>query len=217
MVSKRLRNKRVAVVGSAPTVLQNAPGFIDSFDLVCRVNNYKLRDSVTGDRTDIYYSFFGTSVRKTRDELMRDGVTLCIAKCPNAKFMESEWHRRHRKEVGVDFRYVYRNRSAWWFCHTYVPTTEEFMQKFTLLGGHVPTTGFAAILDMLSFGAAQVYVTGFDFFRSRLHNVDEPWKAGKNPDDPIRHVPDAEAQWLSQYAKNNPERITLDDALREIL
>lgn len=215
-VAERLRGKRIALVGSAPTVLRNPPGLIDSHDVVCRVNNYKLTGAATGQRCDVHYSFYGTSIRKTRDELQRDGVTLCLCKCPDAKFMESEWHRRNRKEVGVDYRYIYRNRSVFWFCDTYVPSTEVFLEKFNLLGQHQPTTGVAALLDLLSFGCT-VYATGFDFFRSGVHNVDEPWKAGKNPDDPIKHVPEREAQWLAQYAKNHPDQLTLDDALREIL
>ena len=204
----------MALVGSAPTVLLNPPGLIDGHDIVVRVNNYKLVDGATGSRTDVYYSFFGTSIRKGRDDLRRDGVTLCLAKCPDAKFMESDWHRRHNRDVGVDYRYIYRQRSAWWFCDTYVPTLEVFLEKFNLLGGHVPTTGFAALLDLLDFGC-RVYLTGFDFFASRLHNLNEPWRA-KNPDDPIRHLPEAEAAWVAGYARANPDRITLDAPLQEM-
>jgi hypothetical protein len=33
--------KRVAIVGSGPGCLDNDPGFVDSHDVVVRVNNYK--------------------------------------------------------------------------------------------------------------------------------------------------------------------------------
>jgi hypothetical protein len=112
--------------------------------------------------------------------------------------------------IGVDYRPHYARRENFWFCDTYIPTTEEFLVSFNLLGSHVPTTGFAAILDILSFDPKSVYLTGFDFFRSGIHNVNEVWK-GRNSDDPIRHVPDQEMAWISQNAERYP--MTFDRAL----
>jgi len=205
----------VALIGSAPTILQNPPGLVDSHDLVVRVNNYKIIMPSTGSRTDVFYSFFGTSVRKNAKDLMRDGVRLCMSKLPNARLMESDWHRRHGKNAGIDYRYIYDYRAPWWFCDTYVPSLDEFLAKFEVLGRHQPTTGFAALMDLLSFEVTRLYVTGFDFFRSGLHNVDEPWRA-KNLDDPIRHLPEAEAQWLARAALDDT-RIALDAPLAAML
>jgi hypothetical protein len=217
-VAEFFRGKSVAIVGSAPTVLRNRPGVIDAHDLVVRINNFKTKgfEDRVGRRTDVFYSFFGTSIKKPAADLIRDGVRLCMSKLPNARVMESAWHTRHGKEVGIDYRYVYRNRAGWWFGDTYVPDVAEFFRKFEALDRHQPTTGFAAILDVLSFDVTSVYLTGFDFFRSGMHNVDQPWRA-KNLDDPIRHEPEREAAWIKQYVIDNPNRIILDDALREIL
>lgn len=182
-----------------------------------RVSNYKLLGPHTGSRTDVFYSFFGSSIRKSREELQRDGVTLCMSKVPDCRFMESEWHTRNRKECGIDYRYIYRNRAAWWFCDTYVPTREVFLEKFNLLDQHQPTTGFAALLDLLSFDCT-VYLTGFDFFASNLHNVNEPWEGlNKNPDDPFRHQPLREKQWVAQYVAARTDKLILDEPLRELL
>lgn len=205
--------KSVAIVGSGPGVLENEPGFIDSHDVVVRVNNYKLSGN-TGRRADVHYSFYGTSVRKTSDELIADGVTLCMCKCPNSQFMESEWHRQRGKMNGVDFRYIYQSRKSFWFCDTKIPTTEEFVAQFELLGRHIPTTGFSAILDVLACDPDSVYLTGFDFFESQIHNVDEPWRR-KNSDDPIGHAPQAEKAWI---AKNiGRYSITVDRAMRRAM
>lgn len=186
--------KSVAVVGSGPGCVDNVDGFIDSHDVVVRVNNYKLMNG-TGKRTDVFHSFFGTSIKKTAEELKRDGVTLCMSKVPNAHAVESEWHRKHDKMIGVDFRPHFIRRSSWWFCDTYIPTVEEFRWAFEALQCHMPTSGFAAIYDVLSFAPRSVYLTGFDFFRSGLHNVNEPWRL-KNEDDPFRHRPDLEREWV---------------------
>lgn len=212
-VRKAIEGKTVAIVGSGPGVLLNKSGYIDSHDVVIRVNNYKL-SLETGQRTDIYYSFFGASIRKHRKDLIRDGVKMCICKCPNAKFMESRWHTRNGKHRGTDFRYIYEGRRDWWFCKTYVPTVDEFMESFNLLGGHVPTTGFAAIYEVLKYNPASVYITGFDFFMSGVHNVNEPWKAG-DPSDPICHVPEEELKWLRDNINTYP--IKVDKSLASIL
>lgn len=210
-VVETFRGKRVAIVGSGPGSLENAPGLVDGYDVVVRVNNYKT-GSAQGHRCDVYYSFFGTSIKKSRDALLADGVKLCISKLPNGAPIDSAWHKANGKTAGIDYRYVYRNRAAWWPCPVYVPDNERFLAKFDLLGQHQPTTGFAAILDVLACEPAEVFLTGFDMFTSGVHNVDEKWKPG-NPDDPHGHRPDLELQWL----RENSDRITADARLTALL
>jgi hypothetical protein len=208
-----LAGQKVAIVGSGPGVLENEPGFIDSHDVVVRVNNYKT-SRPAGVRTDVHYSFYGGSIRKGRAELIGDGVRLCVNKCPDAQFIESEWHRINGKMEGVDFRYIYRRRAEWWFCPTFVPSVEHFLRGFKLLGGHIPTTGFSAILDVLDAAPSEVYITGFDFFTSGVHNVNEPWRAGRG-DDPIGHVPAVELAWLRDNLRAHP--ISCDKRLADII
>lgn len=212
-VAQWFAGKSVAIVGSGPGSLGNRPGFVDSHEIVVRVNNFKLTGQ-TGVRCDVFYSFFGSSIRKTKYELKRAGVKLCMCKCPNAHAIESDWHRRNNQMIGVDYRPHYERRKNFWFCDTYIPEVGEFMVGFNLLGGHVPTTGFAAILDVLSFEPKSVYLTGFDFFRSGIHNVNERWKS-RNSDDPIRHVPELELKWLAENAALHP--VTFDQALADAI
>lgn len=208
-IRSRFEGKAIVIVGSGPSSVENPPGFIDSHDVVVRVNNYKVIGG-TGRRTDVHYSFYGNSIRKSAADLKRDGVTLCMCKCPDVHAIESEWHRRNGKMSGVDFRWIYEKRAAWWFCDTFIPAKEEFLAIFDLLGGHIPTTGFASILESLSFNPAIVYLTGFDFFRSGTHNVDEPWRQ-KNNDDPVGHAPERELAWLAKNIGLYP--IQTDSAL----
>lgn len=205
------RGKRVAIVGSGPGCLDNKPGFVDSHDIVVRVNNHKL-SAETGFRTDIHYSFYGLSIRKSADELRAEGVRMCLCKCPNEKFMDSAWHKRMNKPRGVDFRFIYAERKNWWFCPTYVPPKQELMDSFKLLNSHIPTTGFSAILLIQSLAPASIYLTGFDFFKSGVHNVDERWRK-MNRNDPIGHAPDLELAWL----KKNADGFLLDKRLSELV
>ncbi len=210
----RFAGRTVAIVGSGPGVLDNPAGMIDGHDIVVRVNNYGVRPPATGTRTDVFHSVFGRSIRKTRAELEADGVTLCMCKCPDAMPFESPWHVDRGRLGGIDFRRIYARRQDWWFCDTYVPTVSEFLRGFDLLGGHVPTSGFAAILDVASFAPAAVYLTGFDFFRSGVHDVDRRWRPG-NPNDPIGHVPERELAWLAARWASHP--FSADPALTRAL
>lgn len=209
-----MEGKRVVIVGSGPSVLRNKNGVIDSHDVVVRVNNYKLKSSGTGRRTDVHYSFYGRSIRKSASELRRDGVKLCLCKCPDGMPLTSEWHIRNGKINGIDFRYIYRMRKVFWFCDTYVPDTASFLKKFFMLESHVPTTGFSAILDVLDCKPKSIYLTGFDFFTSAIHNVNKPW-IRNNPLDPIGHVPEAELAWLANNVDRHP--IIVDNALAALL
>lgn len=210
-VAARFHGKSVAIVGSGPGCLDNAPGVVDGHDVVVRVNGYKLGPA-QGRRTDVHYSFYGNSIRKSAADLERDGVTLCMCKCPDSKPLQSQWHEQRGKTNGIDFRYIYRARADWWFTDTFIPDDERFMAKVRLLDGHIPTTGFAAILDVMDCDPASIYLTGFDFFQSGKHNVDERWKPG-DPTDPIGHRPMLEAAWL----KSHMDGITIDRALRHAL
>lgn len=212
-VQDRLRGKSIAIVGSGPSCLDNAPGFVDSHDVVLRVNNYKLGEA-QGRRCDVFYSFFGGSIKKTAAELQRDGVTLCLCKCPNSKPVTSEWHERNGKQNGIDFRYVYAARRTFWFCDTFIPDDAHFLRSFECLQRHIPSTGFAAIWNVLPCSPKRVYLTGFDFFSSGVHNVDEKWRPGRS-DDPIGHRPDLERGELARLAELYP--ITMDETMQQLM
>lgn len=211
------RGKTVAIVGSGPSSLGNGPGFVDSNSVVCRVNNYRV-GLAQGYRCDVHYAFYGTSIKKGIPSLVQDGVRLCMCKLPNdhltADDADISWHKANKKPLGIKFEYIYEYRKRWWFVDTFIPDKQRFMKKFDLLGKHQPTTGFAAILDILECEPASCFLTGFDGFSSGLHNVNEPWTE-KNTDDPICHRPDLEMDWLAANAHKYPLRF--DRALTELL
>lgn len=208
------KDKRVVFFGSAPNALNNKGNEINKYDIIVRANNYKtagLGDMV-GKRTDVHYSFYGSSIRKSRGELIDDGVKLCMCKCPNSKPIKSEWHEKNNMSLGVDFRYIYKNRREFWFCDTFIPSDERFIKHFELMDKHIPTTGFSGLLDIIDFSPSELYITGFDFFRSNVHNINERWKKGR-PDDPIKHEPENEAMKLKELTLKH-SFIKLDEYLK---
>lgn len=212
-VIKRLNGRRIAVVGSGPSVLQNKRGEIDAYDIVVRVNNYSIGEH-QGKRADVHFSFYGGSIKKKARDLLRDGVKLCMCKCPNSQPIVCDWHIKNNCMGGVDFTNIYRRRADFWFCDTYIPDTDSFVEKFKLLDEHIPTTGFTAILDILNCYPQELYITGFDFFTSGIHNTVSKWKPG-NPEDPIKHMPELEIAWLKKNINNYP--IHPDRTLRHLL
>lgn len=220
-IKQFFKGKRVVIFGSAPSALDNIGPEIDKYDIIVRVNNYKIKgfEKNVGTRTDVFYSFFGSSIRKTKEELIEDGVKLCMCKIPNAVCHPTEWHKKKGFKYGYDFRYHHKKRENWWFCDTYIPTYEQYMEYFELVDRHVPTTGFGAILEVIGCEPSELYITGFSFMKCVgcgehgwdctcgqhlvKHNVNEKWRC-KNPDDPIRHEPGKEYKLLEQYAKEKP-------------
>jgi hypothetical protein len=210
-VRETFAGKRVVIVGSGPSILSLHNGLVDKHDVVVRVNSYKL-GLRQGRRCDVHYSYYGQAIRKSADELQRDGVMLCMNKCPNSQPIQSAWHIANHRTNGIDFRRIHARRGDFWFCDTFVPDDERLLSKMRLLNGHMPSTGFAAILDILECNPAELFLTGFDFFSSGIHNVNEKWRDG-HPGDPIRHKPMLEFQWIV----DNRDRITCDNALNTMI
>lgn len=190
--------KRVCIVGSGPSVMENASGHIDSYEVVVRVNNYKTKGidkkgkeydftEKTGSRCDYHYSFYGSSIRKTVEELIDDGVKAHLCKCPNDECHVTEWHKGRGQIGGGDFRPLYRRRESFWGLPVYIPQKKHYMKLFDALGRHVPTTGFMGIWEILQCEPKELYITGFDFMSSGVHNVNERWLKGRE-DDPVRHI-----------------------------
>lgn len=192
--------KRVALVGSGPSSTLNPVGLVDSYDLVVRIQNYKLVNDAlsggTGLRTDVHYSFYGKSMRIGQKSLKEHGVRLCISSrpCKNG-LIKSSWHVSHGLANMINFEWIYEYRRHFWFCDTYVPDSSEFLTQFNLLGRHIPSTGFSAIWTLMQLPIRELFLTGFDFFSSRLHNVNEKW-VGNDPKDPIGHDYARELSWL---------------------
>jgi hypothetical protein len=225
-LQKTFKNKNVVIVGSAPSGIENnTAANIESFDEIIRVNNYKTKgidlrnipydySASLGMRTDWHYSFYGGSIRKTKEEMQAENIKGHLCKCPNAECHVTDWHRERNQQQGGDFRPIYRRRRDYWIAPVYVPERDHYMELFNLLGKHVPSTGFACIWELIQCEPKKLYITGFDFMRSKKHNVDELWNPG-NQDDPIRHMWDSEAELLKKWAYKS-KFIRLDKHLRKM-
>jgi hypothetical protein len=219
------KGKRVAIVGSAPSALKNDAQYIDRYDEIVRINNFKTvgtdlkgRDydfrPQVGYRTDWHYSFYGGSIRTSHKEL--EGIKGHLCKCPNEEIVHlTEWHKMRKLEKGCGWAWIYRKRKDYWIAPLYIPTKAHYLECFDMLGQHVPSTGFACLWEFASMPVKEMYVTGFDFFTSGVHNINEKWNKGMS-DDPIRHLPEKERAIFKTWAKKMPSKIKLDKYLRRL-
>jgi len=167
-----IKNKKVLIVGGAPSASKKSKEWYGSFDVIVRCNNYK---KINSDRTDIFFSYFGRNITKTKEELLEDGVKFLINKCPNLN-MEEDFKNYDIQDK--DYRWIYNLRKNWWFCPLISLKKEELINQIELLGGFMPTVGLSAILFFLQY--CNPTIIGFDCFESGIHNLDEEWDASGN-------------------------------------
>jgi hypothetical protein len=143
------------------------------------MNNYdidKYSDSI-GSRTDIYYSFFGCSIKKNQDDFIREGVKLIISRLPYVNFTKHNSGKTENGKSG-DWRKFIDSKPDDYFGNIplYINSLSNFIDIYNILS-RVPSTGVQCIFDIFRFSPKSLYVTGFDFFKSGKHNIDEDWKS----------------------------------------
>ena len=159
---KLLLNKRVVIVGPAPSIINSTQGeYIDSFDIVVRINKaipipeYLKKD--IGSRTDILYNCLNSKSDNGGEielEIIKKLKYICCPYPPIYPFKKDidtfmEQFIKRDKENKINFRHVDTK--------FYLKTVREMNTR--------PNSGIAAILDLLQFSLKELYITGFTFFK----------------------------------------------------
>ena len=168
-----IKNKKLLIVGGSPSASNKSKQWYDSFDIIVRLNNYK---KINSDRTDIFFSYFGRNIKKTKEELINDGVKFLINKCPNLDMTKSL--KNYNVDM-TDYKWIYDLRKDWWFCPLISLTEEDLLWQIKLLDGYMPTVGLSAILFFMNY-VKPINIIGFDCFESNIHNLDEQWDKSGN-------------------------------------
>jgi hypothetical protein len=187
--STYLYGKSVALVGPAPTVVGSSQGdAIDSYDVVIRTNKaippVIEMSSDIGVRCDILYHCMNTSPKAggeiNVDVLIENGV----------KWLAAPYARRGRfHHAATMFEADNAGRLK------YHNVDNSFYDSVKKCMGTMPNTGIMAIIDLLRHDVAEIYVTGFTFFRggyhghyrngrSEAHTLNEMQKAGCHKIEP---------------------------------
>ena len=160
-----LKDKKVIIVGPAESLLQRGDGkFIDSFDIVVRVNrgiepSLKYSDKI-GSRTDILYNCM------LEKEDNGGYIDLNLLKSQNVKFVS--YHPQVSFEgKALPIRPYHLDNNKLNNMNTFLKThmiNHEFYNSVSSQVNCRPNTGFIAIFDLLFHEVKELYITGYTFY-----------------------------------------------------
>ena len=208
-----LRDKRVIIVGPAPSVLKNTREFIEGFDVVVRLNkilpiNEDLVPNI-GRRTDILYNNLNLT-----DDPGKNRIPNSLLEKYEVKFVSCPYPPIQPFLPDIIY-FLNQNRKRISFHH--IPTA--FYRKIENNLQTRPNTGLCAILDILRYPIKELYITGLTFFEdgyiSQYSNVKDFNKFYKQMNSGI-HKQSPQKEILQNMFLMDT-RITVDETLKEIL
>lgn len=159
-----LKNKRIIIVGPAQSVLKNSREFIESFDIIVRLNkslpiSEKLIPNI-GLRTDILYNNLNLN-----DDPGRNRIPNHILEKYGVKYVACPYPPIHPFLPDIIY-FLNQNKKKVSFHH--IPTA--FYRKIEANIQTRPNTGLCAILDILRYPIKELYITGITFFTDGYYN-----------------------------------------------
>ena len=214
------KGKRIAIVGPAGSAYNTGKGsYIDTFDYVIRINKAphflkegKSREDI-GSKTDIlFHSFFendhsggGTLDLDLYDRL---GIKYIINPIPTY----------------FGLRVIFNFYKKYLLSRTvYTLPTKPYKKLEGRLKPFQPTTGFCALNAALQSDFAELFITGFTFFKTSYidgyrDQMKESEKARKYISEMRLHNPDLEfSEFKRLLNKNIHKTILLDETLQGII
>lgn len=200
--------KRVVVVGPSRSIIGSKQGeYVEAFDLVVRINHqWPVPDGLITDlgrRMDILYHCCNGDYPVSRlfvPEFQRTKF-VCYEEGPDLPVLAARC-----ASDGIDS----------------MESTELYLNLAGPLGGH-PNTGFVAITHLLDAPIAELYVTGFSFYREPYYegylgtgNKAEYWRAGDYPQKIWEHTPDSQLRLFKEITLRD-RRVRMDTPLQNIV
>ena len=228
MINKKYQNylsgKRVALVGPAAYLTKlNTGKYIDSFDIVVRVNR----------GTEVIDKYFNSIGRRT------DILYNCLIKTPEngGEILVKEYKKNKIKWISTipssDKNGITKSnklhKMVSWFTVLKLKWNFNFhimdYKKYSLVNEKAESranTGFAAIFDLLNHDVSKLYITGFSFY---LDDFMSGYKNGCERDDEEfarlcfiskRHKQEPQWKYLKEIFQKDG-RIEVDEILKKIL
>lgn len=173
----RFENKEsIAIVGNSPNLLNVKNGaYIDSFDIVCRFNNYKTKsyEINVGSKVDVYVTCLIDNPDVTSERLIEEGVKAVFVTRPIAKKYAynsaiGEMLKNFKTVVPFDPVFVPEHDFDDLCNHLSIAPNNE---------GINPSSGLTFVYTLLKhFHFEKIFLTGFDFFnphnKQHMHYFD---------------------------------------------
>ena len=176
-LEKLVKNKRVALVGPSPHLVgSNLGDKIDSFDIVCRINEVlfakKLRKDY-GSRTDICFWNMGTAhlkefsfmVNESKEEF--DNVKLVV--CPRHSLHVTPYHLQNFSPE----RNVFKNFESLNLDKKFFHIGDEKNIEFENAIGCHASIGSLAIMMLCEYDLKELYICGMSFYQTSMRYHDE--------------------------------------------
>ena len=164
-----VKNKTAIIVGpSASLKGSNMGEFIDSFNVVVRLNNYFKIDEKDekdiGKRTDILYHCFGLGDNKDKADPNEWKEIKYIIFCN-----KPENQKLKLKKFLEKFNY-----------YNFYIQEESFLNKIQMKTNLHLHTGVTSIFHLLSLPFKEVHALGFSFYRDTYIGIKEEWSKEKS-------------------------------------
>lgn len=206
------KNKRVAIIGGADSVLQEPLGaYIDTFDVVVRINKgvqlIEKQSDFVGTRTDVLFHAF------------HDGGTQDEGSSPIALDL---WEKHKVQNIILAFNYNYTFYIIKDLLHFIKITNgkKKFSQitKYSDIENHkvveAPTTGFIAINTIFNCQPKELYLTGITFMKTS-HN-EQYRKLSEGFMSRTFHNTELEYEHIKKLYLKNPDIIKPDKILQKL-
>jgi len=174
-LSKLLENKRVAIVGPSPHLIDMGLGKkIDQYDIVCRVNEVHPTgfENFYGNRTDIMFNNCGSDFieelgnRIKEKTEVAEKIKYVVCPCVKAKGSDNNWslwRDDHVSDVVENFNKInIHNTPFWWI------GIKNYRKVYDIFGCE-PNAGQTSILLLLQHNIKELLITGFSFYAQGDH------------------------------------------------
>jgi len=164
-----LENKKVIIVANGPNV-KNQGGFIDSFDVVTRLNKSLpiKNENNYGSRTDILYNCINRSPDSGNWTLeyyneVKNLTKWVVKAFPNLQWQGSFSFDQDKKYGATYDNYIFE-------CMNLCPekTSSFDINLYKLIESNIqsrPNTGILGIIDLLNYDIESLYIKGFTLFK----------------------------------------------------
>jgi hypothetical protein len=229
-----LKDTRVILVCPSPSV-KNKKEFIDSFDIVVRVNSsvpvVEEKKIDIGTRCDILYHVLSNAHYLTPNNPTFDIIEyMLLLKQRDLHWVCSAYPRKYGPNVPQQKQRIetFEKFNTFYF-DTYfnfrVIQNKLMFWLLTKLFGATPNVGITAISDLLLFDIKELYITGLTFFYDGYFDKYSNYWKKETVDklNPIKsnnsggHCLPIQIKLLQEIYQRNKNRIKLDPILEEIL
>lgn len=209
------KDKKVAIVGGADSVLNDKLGkFIDSFDVVVRINNglipIPMQKDYIGEKTDfLFHSFY---VRNNDAGSSPIDIDLFSKKVNNMIIFANNYKCSiYSLRNFIYFIKITKNKLKFSQINK-----KQFFENKNILHPFGATTGFSAINTILNCKPKELYITGFTFFKTPHNSAYRTFKK----DEPIfqsgSHNAEEEYKYIKKLYYENKNIIKVDKTLLKI-